>query len=82
VIELSIGKDGLVRDARVVASAPDKERLEDAIARKGSPEATQGDARLAAAALDAVRGWSYEPVLKDGRPVDFKATVTVNFRLS
>ena len=82
VIDLTIGKEGAVRDARVVASAPDKDRLKDAMAHKGSPQAILGDARLAAAALDAVRAWTYEPVLKDGRPVEVRATVTVNFRLS
>jgi hypothetical protein len=80
-IDLTIQKDGTVRDPHVVASAPDAERLKQAIARKGSPEALQGDARLGAAAVDAVKTWVYEPVKKDGQPVEARATVTVDFRL-
>ena len=29
-----------------------------------------------------MRQWRYEPILKDGKPVEFKATVTVNFKLA
>ena len=31
------------------------------------------------AALQAVRGWRYEPSLVNGKPVPVKLTVTVNF---
>jgi beta-lactamase regulating signal transducer with metallopeptidase domain len=82
VIDVVIGRDGAVREARVVASAPSAERLKDVMAKKGTPEATLGDSRLAAAALEAVRSWQYEPVLKDGQAVEVRATVTVNFKLS
>jgi protein TonB len=58
------------------------ERLKELEAKKGTPAAIEGDPRLAAAALDAVKQWRYEPILKDGKPVDFKATVTINFKLA
>jgi hypothetical protein len=76
-----IGKDGAIKEARVAASAPTVERLKELQPKKGEPAATEGDARLAEAALDAVKQWRYEPILAGGKPVDFKATVTVNFRL-
>jgi len=82
VIDVVIGKDGAIKDARVAASAPTAERLKALEARKGTPAAIEGDARLAAAALDAVKQWRYEPILKAGKPVGFKATVTVNFKLA
>ena len=81
-VDVVIWKDGAVKEARVVASAPNADRLKDAMAKKGTPEAILGDPRLAAAALDAVREWRYEPVRKDGQPVEAKLTITVNFRLS
>jgi protein TonB len=37
---------------------------------------------LAAAALDAVRQWVYEPTLLNGEPVEVIAPITVNFRLN
>jgi D-alanyl-D-alanine endopeptidase (penicillin-binding protein 7) len=82
VIDVVIGKDGAIKDARVAASAPTAERLKALEAKQGTPAAIEGDARLAAAALDAVKQWRYEPILKAGKPVDFKATVTVNFKLA
>jgi outer membrane biosynthesis protein TonB len=82
VIELVIGKDGAIKDARVVSSAPTVERLKELEPKKGTPAALEGDSRLAAAALDAVKQWRYEPILKDGKPVDFRATVTINFKLA
>ena len=82
VIAVVIGKDGAITDARVVVSAPTVERLKELEPKKGTPAALEGDARLGAAAVDAVKQWRYEPILKGGKPVDFKAQVTVNFRLS
>jgi outer membrane biosynthesis protein TonB len=85
LIDVMIGKDGAIRDARVAASAPTSERLSEMKAAKGpakwTPAALEGDARLAKAALEAVRQWRCEPMLKDGKPVDAEATLTVNFRL-
>jgi hypothetical protein len=81
-IDVVIGKDGAIKDARVVASAPTEERLKALESKKGTPAAQEGDARLAAAALDAVKQWRYAPILKDGKPVEFEATVTVNFKLA
>jgi hypothetical protein len=81
VIDVVIGKDGAIKEAKVVTSAVTVERLKELQPKKGTPLATEGDARLAAAALDAVKQWRYEPILKDGKAVDVKATVTVNFKL-
>ncbi len=39
-----------------------------------------GDARLAKAALDAVRQWKYKPYLLDGEPVEIQTTITLNFK--
>jgi hypothetical protein len=82
MLDVVIGKDGTIKDARVVASAPTAERLKELAAKKGTPAATEGDPRLAEAALTAVKQWQYAPILKDGKPVEFKATVTVNFKLA
>jgi len=82
LIDVVIGKDGAIQKAQVAASAPAVERLKELEAKKGTPAAIEGDARLAAAALEAVKQWRYEPILVGGKPEDFKATVTVNFRLN
>lgn len=82
IIEVVIGKDGIVKDARVVASAPTAERLKQLNPMKGTKAAIEGDSRLAEAALEAVRQWRYEPVLIEGQPADVKALVTVNFKLA
>lgn len=81
-IEVVIGKDGAVREARVVASAATLERIHELAPSRATPAALEGDARLAEAALVAVKQWRYEPVLIDGAAVDVKMTVTVNFKLS
>ena len=81
LIDVVIGKDGAVREAKVVASSPTPGRIDNA-APKGTSAALQGDARLAKAALEAVQGWRYEPILKNGRPVEAKMTITINFKLS
>lgn len=39
------------------------------------------DPELAAAALDAVRQWRYQPTLLNGEPVEVVTTITVNFHL-
>jgi protein TonB len=82
VIDVVVGKDGAIKDARVVASAPTEPRLKALESKKGTPAGQEGDARLAAAALDAVKQWRYAPILKDGKAVEFKATVTVNFNIA
>ncbi len=40
-----------------------------------------GNELLAAAALDAVRQWTYKPYLLNGEPIAVETTVTVNFSL-
>jgi bla regulator protein BlaR1 len=82
LIDVVVGKDGEVKKAEVVASAPTAERLEQIQANKGTPAGLEGDPRLAEAALAAVRQWRYQPVIRNGQPVEFKVTVAVNFRLS
>jgi len=82
VIDLTIGKDGAVKDAQLSASAPTEARLKQLEAKKGTPAAAEGDKRLAEAALAAVKQWRYQPILKDGKPVEFKATVTINFNIA
>jgi protein TonB len=74
-LAIVVGKDGAVRDAKVVASSSTPGRLDDATARKG-------DSRLAKAAVEAVQAWRYEPILKNGQPVEAKMTITIVFRLS
>ncbi|HEY5908342.1 MAG TPA: M56 family metallopeptidase, partial [Vicinamibacteria bacterium] len=83
VIGVVVGKDGAIREARVATSAPTLERLGELQSRAGgtSTSSQEGDARLAAAALDAVRQWRYEPTIKDGQAVDVKMTLTICFRL-
>ena len=85
LVNVIIGKDGAIKEARVAASAPTSERLAEIKAAKGkakwTPADAQGDARLAQAALDAVKQWRYEPILMNGKPTDFEATVTINFKL-
>lgn len=82
VIDVTIGKDGAIRDATLAASAPTMERLDQLKTKEGRFSGTEGDKRLAEAALAAVKQWKYAPIVKDGKPVDFKATVTVRFKLS
>lgn len=65
------GLEGLVRLEVVVGKDGIVRRIRDA---SGRPE-------LIAAAADAVKDWAYEPVLKDGEPVEFLATVNVNFQM-
>ncbi|HXY42028.1 MAG TPA: energy transducer TonB [Vicinamibacteria bacterium] len=84
-IDVVIGTDGAIRDARLVASAPTLTRLQEIVKDKskaGTPAAIEGDPRLAQAALDAVKQWQYEPVVKAGKPAEAKATVTVEFSLA
>ncbi len=81
-IEARIGKAGAIEAAQVVASAPTPDRLKQVAANKGTPAALEGDGRLAEAALAAVRQWRYAPVVKDGRAVEAKITITVAFKLS
>ncbi|HSD27399.1 MAG TPA: energy transducer TonB, partial [Vicinamibacteria bacterium] len=81
VIDVTIGKDGAIKEAHVAASAPTRERLQQLKTKDGTFSGTEGDTRLAEAALAAVKQWQYAPILKDGKPVDFKATVTVAFKL-
>ena len=81
LIDAVIEKDGSIGEARVVASAPGQPLWDEVAAKKGTAGATTGDPRLAEAAVEAVRQWRYEPVVKNGKPVQARFTITVNFRL-
>lgn len=53
------------------------------IARDGTVQqlsVISGPAALQAAAVDAVRQWTYNPYLLNGEPVVVETTITVNFR--
>jgi D-alanyl-D-alanine endopeptidase (penicillin-binding protein 7) len=81
-IEVRVGKDGTIQDARVVSSAPSLKRMDELDAAVGgSANVQEADPRLAAAALDAVRQWRYDPVIKNGKAVDVLMTLTIRFRL-
>ena len=43
---------------------------------------TLADPELAAAAIDAVKQWRYQPTLLNGEPVEVVTTISVNYRLS
>ncbi len=61
VLEITIGVDGAVLDAKAVKS-PDK--------------------NLSDAAVEAVKQWKYTPArTKEGKAVEVRATVTMNFKL-
>jgi hypothetical protein len=80
-IAVSVGTDGVPRQARVVASAATKDRLPKLEAGHPTAGPLEGDPRLAEAALAAVKQWRWAPLLKDGKAVDFDLTVTVAFKL-
>jgi beta-lactamase regulating signal transducer with metallopeptidase domain len=80
LIAAVLGTDGRIQGARVKASAPTLERFEAIKARTGG-SSLEGDARLADAALAAVKQWRYEPVVKNGRPVEANLDLTIRFRL-
>jgi beta-lactamase regulating signal transducer with metallopeptidase domain len=81
-IDVTIDKQGLIKEAKVVCSAPTEDRLKELWSKQETKSALEGDGRLANAALDAVRQWRYEPVLgPNGKPTEVKATVTVRFML-
>jgi hypothetical protein len=80
LIDVIIGKDGVIRDARVTTSAPTLERLKALEGRTGAAS-LEGDERLATAALEAVKQWRYEPTIRDGQAVEARLTVTIRFRL-
>jgi len=58
-------------------------KLHAIIARDGSIQSlnvTSGHPILAAAALDAVRQWRYQPYILNGDPVEVDTLITVNFK--
>ncbi len=80
VMDVLIAEDGSIKDARLLASSPDTDKAPDF--RPHEVGTLTGDTRLATAALDAVRQWRYEPVLRDGQPIEVRIAVTVAFKLS
>jgi outer membrane biosynthesis protein TonB len=82
-IDVTIDTQGRIKEAKVVCSAPTHERLKELESKRETKGALEGDGRLAAAALDAVRQWRYEPVLgPDRKPTEARMTVTVVFKLA
>jgi TonB family protein len=51
----------------------------DKTGRPSSVRILKGHPILAAAVLDAVRQWRWEPVILDGLPVEAETMITVNF---
>ena len=47
----------------------------------GKLKLMSGDARLAEAAIEAVKQWQYQPYYVDGRAVDVETEITINFTL-
>ncbi|MDQ6678696.1 MAG: TonB family protein [Acidobacteriota bacterium] len=71
----------LARMARVQGTV----RLQAIIARSGAIQNLQligGPPLLIAAALDAVRQWTYQPTLLNGEPVEVVTEIDVNFTLN
>ena len=59
-------------------------QLDVTIGKDGTVKAIRsagGRPELIQAAADAVKNWIYEPVLMDGQPVEFVATINLNFNL-
>ena len=59
-------------------------RMEASMNANGSVrdvKATSGHPLLAAAAVAAVRQWEYEPLVLNGQPADYKASIDLNFAL-
>jgi TonB family protein len=74
LIQAIIGKTGNVLDARVVGSQPPA-------GGRGAAAGTPPPPEFAAAALQAVWTWQYEPTLLNGEPVEVMTTIAVNFQL-
>jgi TonB family protein len=58
--------------------------LEVKVAEDGSVSSARvlrGDLLFSPAAIDAVRGWRYQPYISNGQPVPFETSVTVSFSL-
>jgi hypothetical protein len=83
VLVAAIDPQGRVSDARVIVSSPSLEPGQSLLEKRGTSDALRGDPRLAAAAVEAVRQWRYEPPLgEDGQPKTFAFVATVTFALS
>ena len=67
----------------IIAGIRGEVKLHAVIARDGSIQSlnvTSGHPVLAAAALDAVRQWRYQPYILNGDPVEVDTLITVNFK--
>jgi protein TonB len=69
-------KDSRIQGAVVMEAEVNKDGLVDNL------KIISGHPLLAQAAIDAVRQWTYQPILLNGQPADFVTTVTVNFAFS
>jgi TonB family protein len=55
--------------------------LVDAAGKVTAVKVISGPALLQQSAMDAIRGWKYQPATLDGKPVPMHLTVTLQFRL-
>lgn len=94
-VPLPVGGD--VKTARLLSSAPPVypqmaraqhiegavlvDALVDVNGRVSSMKVVSGPVLLHQAAMDALRGWKYDPATLDGKPVAMHLTVKVQFRL-
>jgi TonB family protein len=69
-------RDSRIQGAVVLEAQVNKDGLVDNL------RMISGHPLLAQAAIDAVRQWTYKPMLVNGQPIDFVTTVTVNFALT
>lgn len=68
-------KAGIMGEVRIEAVVDEEGIVQEV---KATNEA---DALLIKAAMEAVKQWKFKPVIKEGKPVRIKTTVTLNFRL-
>ena len=78
ILEVLIGPDGRVTQAKVLRPAPAIEATIDTQGRVTSTRPAALNA-FAEAAVDAAKQWEYEPTLLNGAPVSVVMTVTVTF---
>ena len=83
VIDVVIGKDGAIKEAHVAASAPTARATEGAGAEEGHSGRDRGrQATRRGGPRPPSSSGSTRRSSRSGKPVEFKATVTVNFKLS
>ena len=71
---------GLAKNQRISGDVR-VDALVDVTGRVTAVKVISGPALLQQAAIDAIRGWKYEPATLDGKSVPMHLTVTLQFRL-